>query len=326
MYLFSSFPRNPEISSQWIARISRQQEDGKPWQPTKYSKVCSEHFNPSDFYSGLATCKLREEAVPSQNLGLSIHKEASLKRRSTKRKPPAEREFFTDLPNTNEPLTTSHMEDHNYHQVSIEAHLEKLQNELKTTKRKLKAKNKELKCAKRKVCRRESRIEDLLKDLERRDLLKKDEVDLLSYNFDQKTLFLIENELKSLNASKNNARYSQEVKSFATTLHFYSAQAYQYVRRHLHLPHPDTIRKWSTSLNVEPGFLSEVVDKLKNDIQEDPDMSDCVLMFDSMGIKKEVIYNKHKQCYAGFVDMGNIINDADEQLASESLVFLVVGL
>ena len=78
--------------------------------------------------------------------------------------------------------------------------------------------------------------------------------------------------------------------------------------------------------NVEPGFLTEVMDKLRKYVQEDPDMKDCILMFDSMSIKKEVIYNKQKQCYAGFVDLGNIHCNADEQLALESLAFLVVGL
>ena len=69
-------------------------------------------------------------------------------------------------------------------------------------------------------------------------------------------------------------------------------------------------------INVEPGFLTEVLDKQRKDVEEDPDMKYCVLMFDFMSIKKKVIYNKQKQCYAGFVAQGNIHYDADEQTAS----------
>ena len=82
----------------------------------------------------------------------------------------------------------------------------------------------------------------------------------MEHNFDPGVQFLIENELKALKISKSNMRYSEEVKGFAVSLHLYSAQAYEYVRGFLHLPHPDTIRKWASSCNVEPGFLSDVIE------------------------------------------------------------------
>lgn len=50
--------------------------------------------------------------------------------------------------------------------------------------------------------------------------------------------------------------FSETIKQFATTLHFYSPIAYDYVREKLHLalPHPQTIQKWYSSISADPGF------------------------------------------------------------------------
>ena len=39
-------------------------------------------------------------------------------------------------------------------------------------------------------------------------------------------------------------QYTEEQKKFATTVHFYSPRAYAYLREHMHLPHPSTIRRY----------------------------------------------------------------------------------
>ena len=36
--------------------------------------------------------------------------------------------------------------------------------------------------------------------------------------------------------------YTEEQKKFATTVHFHSPKAYEYLREHVHLPYPSTIR------------------------------------------------------------------------------------
>jgi hypothetical protein len=48
---------------------------------------------------------------------------------------------------------------------------------------------------------------------------------------------------------KKKSVYSENLKQFATTLHFYSPKAYDYAREKflLALPHPQTIRKWYSS-------------------------------------------------------------------------------
>ena len=54
--------------------------------------------------------------------------------------------------------------------------------------------------------------------------------------------------------------YDHVLQSFALTLNFYSAKAYQYVRKTFDcaLPHPATIRKWYRGINVDVSQLLEI--------------------------------------------------------------------
>jgi hypothetical protein len=118
--------------------------------------------------------------------------------------------------------------------------------------------------------------------------------------------------------------YSEDLKSFAVTLHFYSSQAYNFLRRTLHLPHPDTIRRWA-SCGVEPGFLKDV-HSLQLQLANEPAMQDVCIIFDLMSIRKQVMFDAKEKKYAGYVNHGNFIMTSPETVATESLVFLVVGL
>ena len=86
-----------------------------------------------------------------------------------------------------QPVVSSHLADHSYHHESMEKHLDKVQEELRKTKKVLETKSKKLKIVKQKVRRREAKIENLLTELERNQVLQKEEVELLSYNFDRRT-------------------------------------------------------------------------------------------------------------------------------------------
>jgi len=67
-----------------------------------------------------------------------------------------------------------------------------------------------------------------------------------------------------------NRKYSEEIRAFALTLHFYSAHAYDYVRKKFNnlLPHPQTIRQWYKVVNGEPGFTRETY--VNNQISQIP--------------------------------------------------------
>ncbi|GFN85408.1 THAP domain protein [Plakobranchus ocellatus] len=71
-----SFPfSDPERCEEWISNISRIQSNGKPWLPSKHSRVCSDHFLLSDFKTETKIRELTNSAVPTVFLSDLNHKQ-----------------------------------------------------------------------------------------------------------------------------------------------------------------------------------------------------------------------------------------------------------
>ena len=181
-----------------------------------------------------------------------------------------------------------------------------------------------------KLRRRNSKIKSmkqLINQLEKKMLIAKQEADLMHNNFDGIQLALFQNVMKNSRRASRGRRYSDEVKEFAVTLQFYSAKAYDYVRKILPLPHPSLIQKWAQSINCEPGFLTEAFETLQKECESKIEKKDCCLVIDAMAIRKQAIWDKVKKKYTGFVDYGNGIQlEPTETLATEALTFELVGL
>lgn len=52
----------------------------------------------------------------------------------------------------------------------------------------------------------------------------------------------------------------------------------------------------------------------------------CCLMLDAMSIRKQLLYDGHSKTTVGFINLGVGEEEESEQLASEALVFMLVGL
>ena len=142
-------------------------------------------------------------------------------------------------------------------------------------------------------------------------------------NFGHMTKELFINEHKNSQKSKAS-RYSESIKQFAVSLHFYSPRSYQFVRKSLHLPCPATIRSWAAAIDCEPGFLTNVIDELKNSLDETE--KDCAILVDEMSIKKEVLWDRKNKKFAGNTDYGSILAEEQDSVATNALVFMAVGL
>ena len=83
---FHRFPlKNMDLLKKWIVAMRR--ED---FAPTSYSRICGEHFLPTDYYHSTSNF-LRKDAVPSEfNFLLHLQKESAPSRRELKRKMPCE--------------------------------------------------------------------------------------------------------------------------------------------------------------------------------------------------------------------------------------------
>lgn len=106
-----------------------------------------------------------------------------------------------------------------------------------------------MKQAKKKINRKTARIRKLntlLRELRTR--LPKPAVDILDNAFTNTMRNLV---LKRVRRNKNAC--TEDVRKFALTLHFYSAKAYSFLRKHVKLPHPSTQRKWAAVVDARPG-------------------------------------------------------------------------
>jgi len=96
-----------------------------------------------------------------------------------------------------------------------------------------------------------------------------DVADLLEQNFSGISCEIFKSELVNKDRSAHGHRYSDEIKKFALTLHFYSPHAYNFVRSILSLPCPSSLAHWTSSVNCEPGFFLDVFTFLQERAKDD---------------------------------------------------------
>ena len=111
----------------------------------------------------------------------------------------------------------------------------------------------------------------------------------ISNNCGELTLRIIENERKSSGASSG----SWYTELFAISLHCYSPKAYMCVQKALRLPHPSTVRAWSSNVECEPEFLANGLESLSDKAKDAG--NDCVLLLDEIAIKKETVWDEKKE-------------------------------
>ncbi len=137
---------------------------------------------------------------------------------------------------------------------------------------------------------------------------------------------LFENEIENADRSATNKRYSDKIKEFCLTLHFYSPKAYEFLRKRSTLPHESTIRKWIATRECNPGVLHEVVQYLKTESSKKVYLQDVALIYDCMSIRSGRWYSKKDDKFYGYCDLGGTVNLDVEEYATEVLLFEIVSL
>ena len=99
-------------------------------------------------------------------------------------------------------------------------------------------------------------------------------MNILKDKFSAEISTLIENEAKAHEKRKSGFIYSDDLTSFAVSLHFYRVA----VRKLLHLPYSESIRKWASPLKVQTGFLSASIFFLHSKSWGDQHMNDIIIM------------------------------------------------
>lgn len=130
---------------------------------------------------------------------------------------------------------------------------------------------------------------------------------------------------------KNSQTYSEVIRSFAITFHFYSPRAYKFVREKFnkHLPNETTIRKWYANCTYEnePGISKEgmrALASLAHDFKNEGKQLIVSIAFDEMSIRRLVQWSDAKKKFMGYITHGKFDNDIP--VARNALVFLLTAI
>lgn len=164
-------------------------------------------------------------------------------------------------------------------------------------------------------------LKELMAELKDKKMLESEPAALLSNSFTGMKLELLQNEVSDAGHKPKGCRYSQELKQFAITLHYYSPQAYRYVKSILQLPDESSLKNWLSNVDCKPGFLVNVIAHVAK-----MDLKDFSLVIDSMAIRKMSVYDPHSGEFRGSCDYGQLVGESPEAPATEALVFLLVPL
>lgn len=122
------------------------------------------------------------------------------------------------------------------------------------------------------------------------------------------------------------------MRRFATTLNFYSAKAYQFVRESFQntLPHQRSIVRWYRSINGEPGLTFESLAAIEAKAKALNGRPLLVsLCMDEVAIRQHTEWNQYRKKFEGTVDFGDsfsFLNATTEDglhVAKEALVYMI---
>ena len=145
-------------------------------------------------------------------------------------------------------------QDHDYHVVEsprkLKQRLEDSYGQVVTLKRQLKCNKQKSRRLKKSV----TSLKTVVKHLSQKQIISPSCEEMLNQTFSGASLDLMKR-ITSGRKSGKGSKYLPELKSFALTLQFYSAKAYEFVRRtfNLALPHQSQIR-WYSKIPADPGF------------------------------------------------------------------------
>ena len=130
----------------------------------------------------------------------------------------------------------------------------------------------------------------LISHLQENFFISSEQAGILLHVFDNQQFSFFKNTKSNVTSALSARRYDDQVKEFALTLYYYLAKAYKYVRSIIPLPNPSLLRKWSSSVNCEPGFSREAFTALEKEVSREAIKRDCCLIIDAMAIRKQTIW------------------------------------
>lgn len=348
---FHYFPKDEQLKQIWLTNIHRDQ-----FQPSAHSVVCGQHFSEECFITessaGIVEGKKRRltsSAVPTIFPKMPPRLQKVEKRRSTQNSnKPLLAPFTEDIAHDCE-LSAAQEEDSKsdvHKECKLELQKLKRRNRVLTKrlrksvsysqleaanaritiyKNLIKKKNAEILSLRQRLRRlrlKNKSLNDLMEILEKKSILRREEVVDLKKHYQGDSIKLLDTLVrKNIKVKK----YSEEVRRFASTLHFYSPRAYLFIRKYFNIPHPSTLRAWLSNFQCNPGFCEPAFEQIRLHYSQDPISYEyCSLVADEISLKKHVSMDRKTGSFFGYVDKGNHVNEEEE--ATSALVLMLVGL
>lgn len=258
---FFRFPlKNEQLLKKWIASMKREK-----WEPKKSNYICSAHFTEDCLRRYSLQVRLKEDAVPTVFCFPPHLQKVSQPRRRlfrcqvdpSKIAAAASSTFKANL--SPKQHTRSALQHHDYViKFSPRGIKRKYETLLQRQRQQHDVIAKRLRLVRRQLSRRQRRLhtmQDIISVLQSRKDINAEAVDLIERVFGHIPAELLRRKLHQ--SSKES--FSDAVRSFAMTLHFYSPKAYDFVRNTLSsaLPHVSTLRRWCSAVEGKPGFTEE---------------------------------------------------------------------
>lgn len=242
------------------------------WQPSATSVICSIHFSDDCFRKYHSQVRIKEDAVPTIfSFPQHLQKKVTVNRRPLNR-PVAQAAVSpsnafsvnsgqSSVEGAESQLVTAQSiaAVHNYAcQTSPRCLKRKFDTLLEQQRRQQDIMRKRLKVVRQRLFRQQKKMTtmaEVIKNLKSRPDLNSTCIDMIERCFGHIPAEMLKRKLT------NNSKkpYSDDLRSFALTLHFYSPKAYDFVRSSFSqsLPHPSTLRQWCSAVEGKPGFTSE---------------------------------------------------------------------
>lgn len=300
--------KNEPVLEQW-ENIVQQQNMCSPWKATGSSRICSNHFKQTDYInppSLSVPCRLKPNALPSIFQPHEFEEPPVVLEMPNKR--PLSSVDNTMSPPAKAAKAASEDDERDELEKKLRKKIKSLQQQLRRSKQQVQS------------------MSEVIETLKEKLNLDASDAESLRSTVDNLGIKLLLNMKENLNTVPSARRYSDEIKEFALTVYFYSPRAYRYIRSIIPLPNPSLVRKWSASIQCDPGFIKEVFASLTHEVTNSPIKKDCCLVIDAMAIRTQTVWTPQHDKYFGFVDYGTEIpNPPSDKLATEALVFLLVG-
>lgn len=317
---FHRFPRKKEIREAWIKALRREK-----YIPSNTAVVCSEHFIEEDFdRTSCLKTRIKENSIPSVFKAFPNYLQKKLK----KRRLPKDRTCFPLSPYQEQVSSTSHSSNSIPSLPEKSPSKEFYKRKLDDATEKIKKYRKKIHSLQQTKRRQKKKIDDLtsfLSELKQKHFIDNDILETLNQAVGPNKEFLLR-QLSKVTSLHQPTTYSEELKTFALMLHFYSPRAYNYVRNTFQtcLPHTRTIGKWYKKLDGSPGFTEEAFRMLTKYAEYSSYPILCSLLIDEMAIRQYIEWDG--KVFHGYVNIGSEPLDDSLPIAKDALVFMAVGI